>query len=308
MRITRLDLSLTRSSLDPAYGEIGPNTCVGMTGGWASYSWPPAIVLVAVMVIFLMDLFAERLVEMKYGSQHDHSVESMITRTAHNHGPASEEHTVPAMVDEDMIESVKDHGKGSVDMSDDAASVEKLELLELSAFRQQIAAFMILEFGVIFHSVIIGKLPDLGLPNVNTERSHRPESWYCWARVQYALPCPCLPSIVRRSWYWCSHVRHSISKRHSMAAVCIVFRVRPDYTDRNRHWTWFEKHLRRGLFHCGKPTSSLLGQNISDCERRTSSREYLIPSAPGFSSTRAWWNCWQGTSCLTHAGQRTTSD
>jgi len=24
--------------LDPAYGEIGPNTCVGMTGGWAEYS------------------------------------------------------------------------------------------------------------------------------------------------------------------------------------------------------------------------------------------------------------------------------
>lgn len=32
--------------LDPAYGEIGPNTCVGQTGGWALYSWPPAIVLV----------------------------------------------------------------------------------------------------------------------------------------------------------------------------------------------------------------------------------------------------------------------
>lgn len=25
--------------LDPAYGEIGPNTCVGMTGHWADYSW-----------------------------------------------------------------------------------------------------------------------------------------------------------------------------------------------------------------------------------------------------------------------------
>jgi len=24
--------------LDPAYGEIGPQTCVGMTGGWAQYS------------------------------------------------------------------------------------------------------------------------------------------------------------------------------------------------------------------------------------------------------------------------------
>ena len=31
--------------LDPAYAEIGPLTCVGQTGGWAVYSWPPAIVL-----------------------------------------------------------------------------------------------------------------------------------------------------------------------------------------------------------------------------------------------------------------------
>ncbi|GAB7352005.1 hypothetical protein MBLNU459_g2524t1 [Dothideomycetes sp. NU459] len=142
--------------LDPAYGEIGPNTCVGMTGNWAVYSWPPAIVLVSVMVIFLMDLFAERYVEMKYGSQHDHNVESMITRNAHNHGPDSGDHPPPSMIDEDMIENMHDSGKGSMNTSDDATMAEKAEALELSAFRQQIAAFLILEFGVIFHSVIIG--------------------------------------------------------------------------------------------------------------------------------------------------------
>ena len=48
--------------LDPAYGEIGPSTCVGMTGGWAQYSWCPAIVLTSVMMIFLMDFGAERYV------------------------------------------------------------------------------------------------------------------------------------------------------------------------------------------------------------------------------------------------------
>jgi hypothetical protein len=31
--------------LDPAYGEIGSNSCVGMTGHWADYAWCPAIVL-----------------------------------------------------------------------------------------------------------------------------------------------------------------------------------------------------------------------------------------------------------------------
>ena len=46
--------------LDPAYDEIGPQTCVGMTGHWADYSWCPAIVLTSVMFIFLLDFGAER--------------------------------------------------------------------------------------------------------------------------------------------------------------------------------------------------------------------------------------------------------
>ena len=46
--------------LDPAYSEIGPQTCVGMTGGWANYSWCPGIVLTSVMLIFLLDFGAER--------------------------------------------------------------------------------------------------------------------------------------------------------------------------------------------------------------------------------------------------------
>lgn len=33
------------SLLDPAYGEIGPATCVGMTGGWAEYSWVSAMLI-----------------------------------------------------------------------------------------------------------------------------------------------------------------------------------------------------------------------------------------------------------------------
>ncbi|GIJ87093.1 high-affinity Zn(2+) transporter zrt1 [Aspergillus pseudoviridinutans] len=52
---------------DPAYAEIGPNSCVGMTGNWAVYSWPPAIALTSTIVIFLMDFGAELYVESKYG-------------------------------------------------------------------------------------------------------------------------------------------------------------------------------------------------------------------------------------------------
>jgi solute carrier family 39 (zinc transporter), member 1/2/3 len=65
--------------LDPAYSEIGPQTCVGMTGGWASYSWCPAIVLASVMMIFLFDFGAERFVEIKYGVQSEADIQEAVT-------------------------------------------------------------------------------------------------------------------------------------------------------------------------------------------------------------------------------------
>jgi zinc transporter 1/2/3 len=73
--------------MDPAYGEIGPDSCVGMTGNWASYSWPPAIILVSVMSIFLMDFAAERYVAKKYDLHHEpqcshDGIEGAITSTS----------------------------------------------------------------------------------------------------------------------------------------------------------------------------------------------------------------------------------
>jgi solute carrier family 39 (zinc transporter), member 1/2/3 len=138
--------------MDPAYGEIGPNTCVGMTGGWGSYSWPPAIILVSVMVIFLMDFAAERYVEMRYGllpSHHD-NVGTLLTDGLHSNAPQPVREGK-----EDDLEIRQVSGKQpkevvSLDDSNDAAL--KID----RSFRQQIAAFLILEFGVIFHSVIIG--------------------------------------------------------------------------------------------------------------------------------------------------------
>lgn len=45
--------------LDPAYQEIVPARCVGLTGGWAKFSWPPAICLAPCMIIFLLNFLAE---------------------------------------------------------------------------------------------------------------------------------------------------------------------------------------------------------------------------------------------------------
>lgn len=148
-----------------------------MTGGWAVYSWPPAIVLVSVMVVFLMDLLSERYVETKYGQQNDESVEDIITTSrrsvSHRHPDAG--NFPPILLQNDDLEAAahaevqaeeKGHGdvtrtsgKSYTAFSDDMDKIkdpvvlEKLEAAQTQAYKQQIAAFLVLEFGVIFHSV-----------------------------------------------------------------------------------------------------------------------------------------------------------
>ncbi|OJJ86859.1 high-affinity Zn(2+) transporter ZRT1 [Aspergillus glaucus CBS 516.65] len=124
--------------LDPAYSSIGPNTCVGSSGHWGDYSWCAAIVLTSVMIIFLMDLAAEVYVEHKYGVERDESAtDAILTSNPHAHAGASDERPTPT------------RSKSNELFSDDSSNAER-------SFRQQIAAFLILEFGIIFHSVIIG--------------------------------------------------------------------------------------------------------------------------------------------------------
>ncbi|CAI7605347.1 unnamed protein product [Penicillium discolor] len=119
--------------LDPAYGEIGPNTCVGMTGHWADYSWCPAIVLASLMGVFLMDFGAERWVELKYDPEPMMSTGGEVRRVDSR---VSARHADDKKVKE--IES------------------QTSELAIERSVKQQLAALLILEFGVIFHSVIIG--------------------------------------------------------------------------------------------------------------------------------------------------------
>lgn len=124
--------------LDPAYDEIGPASCVGMTGHWADYSWCPAIVLASVMGIFLLDFGAERYVEVRYGVCRE-DPETLVTSTADN------EEAIPTQVDRNAKKT------------DDALEAQSLDSAWIErSFKQQIAAFLILEFGIIFHSVIIG--------------------------------------------------------------------------------------------------------------------------------------------------------
>ena len=133
--------------LDPAYGEIGPQTCVGMTGGWAQYSWFPAIVLTSVMMIFLLDFGAERYVELKYGVAAEQDIQGAIT-------------SVEASKDADQPRDGSPAGMPRAEHDNEKGFYEEIEFGATDAgrfaFRQQIAAFLILEFGVICHSGIIG--------------------------------------------------------------------------------------------------------------------------------------------------------
>ncbi|QIX01444.1 hypothetical protein AMS68_006961 [Peltaster fructicola] len=146
--------------LDPAYQAIGPQTCVGMTGHWADYSWVPAIAMASGLIVFFMDFAAERYVEKKYGLGHSHgtevatqtgSVDAAAVRytTGHQYMHSGEaDGTLNRATHADKSESVEAGELSSLDL-------EKERLADIS-FQQQIAAFLILEFGVLFHSVIIG--------------------------------------------------------------------------------------------------------------------------------------------------------
>jgi len=126
------------------------------------------------MVIFLMDLASERYVEMKYGSQEDHNVENIITsrRKSMSHRHPDGANFPPVLLQNDDIEAAADSSNSDSDLArtttknlkqsayedsfekiEDPVVVEKLQAAQNRAFRQQFAAFLVLEFGVIFHSV-----------------------------------------------------------------------------------------------------------------------------------------------------------
>ncbi|KIH86909.1 solute carrier family 39 (zinc transporter), member 1/2/3 [Sporothrix brasiliensis 5110] len=164
--------------LDPAYAEIGPASCVGLTGGWAGYSWPPCLAMIMVMLTFLLDFGAEWFVDKKYNMSHGHgdNIAQSITLGGDKHrngvsGEAgnpvpvshpSQSHQFLHSADQDgsaAPNAAVPHSNSADDASNEKLDLEKVEYAAASnerAFREQFAAFLILEFGVIFHSVIIG--------------------------------------------------------------------------------------------------------------------------------------------------------
>lgn len=145
--------------LDPAYGEIGPQTCVGLTPGWDQYSWPPALALVSCMFIFLMDLGADVYVEHKYGIEHEQeNFEETMTGQQHHLHDHAEPKEAPELESFDRNQerrmTIHKFEQNFMEDFDETSSTD--ERARRQAVQQQLAAFLILEFGVLFHSVIIG--------------------------------------------------------------------------------------------------------------------------------------------------------
>jgi zinc transporter 1/2/3 len=146
-----------------------------MTGGWAGYTWPPAIALASGMGVFLMDFAAERFVEKKYGWSHGggHDEEKHTTafdaaNARYSSSNGCSNHQALHSGEQDGTLNVSDATQPptsntafaeakSGHHADENSSIETEDSLATErSFQQQIAAFLILEFGVIFHSVIIG--------------------------------------------------------------------------------------------------------------------------------------------------------
>ncbi|GKT84113.1 zinc-regulated transporter 1 [Colletotrichum tofieldiae] len=120
--------------LDPAYKRIGPRTCVGM--------------LASVLGIFSLDLAAEIYVERKYGQdKNENALEAIFKGTS-----TSQSQQLDGNPDDPPQEKQPRQSNAEKPQSSDSGSSHCVE----RSFRQQIAAFLILEFGIIVHSVIIG--------------------------------------------------------------------------------------------------------------------------------------------------------
>lgn len=139
--------------LDPAYSEIGPQSCVGATwfsrGNDSDYSWCPAIVLTSAVITFIIDAYCDFVADVKFNT-HGHEDFSGFVGGS-NAQDQAHEHSVAIPEGDDVVAKKDQETTESASFSSEVATHD---------FWSQIAGFLVLEFGVLFHSVMIGL--DLG--------------------------------------------------------------------------------------------------------------------------------------------------
>lgn len=102
-------------------------------------------------MIFLLDFGAARYVEMKYGVPGEQDIQTAVTGQSDDANVKGVETDAPGSLQIRPASFSVAYEKGFQEYETEADSTAREQ-----SFRQQIAAFLILEFGVIFHSVIIG--------------------------------------------------------------------------------------------------------------------------------------------------------
>lgn len=150
--------------LDPAFNEIGLNSCVGMWGNWSLFTWVSALVLVALFGTFLIDLLSEVYVERKYGYYElEVDIQKLLTIKEENENnlpPDNETGRIATLLETAELDDSDDQNSNQVDAlekEDDKCDQKSIATSTAPyEFKQQFAAFIILEAGIIFHSVIIG--------------------------------------------------------------------------------------------------------------------------------------------------------
>ncbi|CAR21353.1 KLTH0A07722p [Lachancea thermotolerans CBS 6340] len=130
--------------MEHSYMSIGSNSCVGSSGRWADYSWCSGIVLTTVFVVFLVDLLSEVYIERKFGISCSHG--DLVEGAISDNNPRLKENDAETG---SPVISNKD------DVSYDVVSGVNSEIA-VKPFESQIGAFLVMEFGIIFHSVMIG--------------------------------------------------------------------------------------------------------------------------------------------------------
>ncbi|EMD86995.1 hypothetical protein COCC4DRAFT_62024 [Bipolaris maydis ATCC 48331] len=133
--------------LDPAYEAIGPRSCAAADGVWSKFPWCAGIVLTSILLVFCVDLAAEVYVQEQF-QQFKDGDESVR---------CGEREALLAAGRQQQ----QQHRNGTEMGEDDESFSSDTEWREVStrshiSFVQQISTLLVLELGIIFHSVIIG--------------------------------------------------------------------------------------------------------------------------------------------------------
>ncbi|GIZ39431.1 hypothetical protein CKM354_000281400 [Cercospora kikuchii] len=155
--------------------EALKNEC--LTGPITEYTWVEGIILMTVFLLFFVELMTMRYA--KFGHSHDHDVEDVTQDKAYaltgspdlkyqdepsvSTGNGNECPTNPHVPGDDHLGHARDHTD-----STSATAVAGHKTFDPDSYAAQMTAVLILEFGVIFHSIFIGLTLAVSGPEFDT--------------------------------------------------------------------------------------------------------------------------------------------